>query len=281
MPRSLRCFLALLFITTLAIPVLAMDQAQLQKAREMLEAGVKEKSSAKRHDAIHALGLLAGDSKAVAIAESALNDHAPEVREAAASTLGQLHSSSSIPKLELALNDKEISVVLASAHSLWTLHDKEGYEVYYEILLGERKGGKGLIAGQEEMFKDRKKLATFGFEQAVGFSIFSSVGWEIFQVIRKDDVSPVRAAAATVLADDPDPRSGQALVKSCSDKSWIVRVAALDALARRGDRAFLPDIEPHTADEKDRVRYTAAAAIIRLNAAPPRAKQLAEKTSNR
>jgi HEAT repeat protein len=74
------------------------------------------------------------------------------------------------------------------------------------------------------------------------------------------------------LAGDPDPRSGQALAKSCSDKSWIVRVAALDALARRGDRAFLKDIEPHMADEKDRVRYTAAAAIIRLSGGPPRTK---------
>jgi HEAT repeat protein len=274
---SMRVCLTVLFITVLAGPVLATDPAQVQKAWDILEAGVKEKSVAKRHDAIHAVGLLAGDSKAVAIAENALDDRAPEVREAAATTLGQLHSPSSVPKLELALRDKEISVVLAAAHSLWALRDKQGYEIYYEILLGERKGGQGLIAGQEEMFKDPKKLAKFGFEQGVGFNPFTSMGWEIIKIIRKDDVSPVRAAAASVLADDPDPRSGRALVKSCSDKSWIVRVAALDALARRGDRAFLEDIEPHTADEKDRVRYTAAAAIIRLSGAPPRTKPPGEK----
>jgi HEAT repeat protein len=278
LPSMRSCF-TLFFITVLAGPVLATDPAQAQKAWDILEAGVKEKSFAKRHDAIQAMGLLAGDSKAVALAEKALDDRAPEVRQAAATTLGQLHSSSSIPKLELALNDKEISVVLAAAHSLWALQDKQGYEVYYEILLGERKGGQGLIAGQEEMFKDPKKLAEFGFEQGIGFNIFTSMGWQIYKVIRTNDVSPVRAAAAKVLADDPDPRSGQALVKSCSDKSWIVRVAALDALARRGDQAFLKDIEPHTADEKDMVRYTAAAAIIRLSNASPQAKPAGEKTS--
>lgn len=279
MMPSMRVSLTVLFITVFAGPVLATDPTQVHKAWDILEAGVKEKSVAKRHAAIHAVGLLAGESKAVGIAENALDDNAPEVREAAATTLGQLHSSSSVPKLELALKDKDITVVLAAAHSLWALQDKEAYEVYYEILLGERKAGPGLIAGQEEMFKDRKKLAVFGFEQGIGFNPFTSIGWEIFQTIRKDDVSPVRAAAATVLADDADPHSGQALVKSCSDKSWIVRVAALDALARRGDQAFLKDIEPHTADEKDRVRYTAAAAIIRLSGVPPPAIAPAEKTS--
>jgi hypothetical protein len=135
-----------------------------------------------------------------------------------------------------------------------------------------------LIAGQEEMFKDRKKLAEFGFEEGIGFSPFTSIGWEIFKAVHKDDVSPVRAAAATVLADDSDPRSAQALVKSCSDKSWIVRVAALDALARRGDQTFLNDIESHTTDDKDLVRYTAAAAIIRLSGVPARPKPPVEKT---
>lgn len=281
MRLSMRCFITLLFSTLLASPVFATEPAPVQKAWDVLDAGVKEKSNTKRHDAVHALGLVAANPKAAALAEAALDDHIPQVREAAATSLGQMHSSASIPKLQLALNDKEISVVLAAAHSLWALHDKGGYEVYYEILLGERKGGKGLIAGQEEMFKDHKKLAEFGVEQGIGFSPFTSIGWEVFKMVRKDDVSPVRAAAAAVLADDPDPRSAQALLLSCTDKSWIVRVAALDALARRGDRAFIDDIEPHMLDEKDRVRYTAAAAIIRLSGSPPQPKPPRAKTSTR
>jgi HEAT repeat protein len=278
MSLSMRTFFTILFITVLAVPVFATDPTQVQKAWDILDAGVKEKSFAKRHDAIHAVGLLTGDSKGVAIAEKSLDDHAPEVREAAATTLGELHSSSSIPKLELALKDKDITVVLAAAHSLWLLGDKESYEIYYEILIGERKAGPGMIAGQEEMFRDRKKLAEFAFEQGIEFNPFAGIGWGIAKAVHKDDVSPVRAAAARVLVQDPDPRSGQALAKACSNKSWIIRVAALDALARRGDPAFLADIEPHTADEKDRVRYTAAAAIIRLSGAPP-PQPSAEKTS--
>ena len=263
-----RCSLAVLLIGAMAAPALAAEPTPAEKAWNILEAGVREKSPVKRQDAIAALGLLAGNSRAVGLAESGLDDHAPEIRAAAATTLGQLHSISSIPKLQLALKDKDISVVLAAAHSLWALRDKQGYEVYYEILLGERKSGPGLIAGQEERFKDPKKLAEFGFEQGIGFSIFTSIGWQVFKVIHTNDVAPVRAAAAKVLADDPDPRSGQALVRSCSDKSWIVRVAALDALARRGDPAYIKDVDSHTADDKDMVRYTAAAAVIRLSGVP-------------
>ena len=268
MTSPIRFWFVVLSIAGLAIPVAAADSTQ--KAWDVLQAGLNDKSFTKRHDAVRAVELLVGDPKAVTIAEKALADPAPEVRGAGATALGQLHSTASIPKLKEALKDKEVSVVLAAAHSLWVLGDKEAFEVYYEILIGERKSSNGLVAGEEAMFRDRKKLAEFGFEQGIAFNPFASLGWGIYENVHKDDVSPVRAAAAKILADDSDPHSGQALVKACSDKSWIVRVAALDALARRGDPALIRDIEPHTTDEKDIVRYTAAAAIIRLSSLPPR-----------
>jgi len=275
----MRFALTTIFFAVLGGLLLAADQpstnqTSAQKAWEILDAGVREKSFLKRHDAVHALGLLEGDSRAVDFAEKALSDHTPEVREAAATTLGNMHSHASIPKLKQALKDKDVTVVLAAAHSLWGLGDIDGYEVYYEILVGERKAGQGVIAGQEAMLRDRKKLAEFGFEQGIEFNPFAGIGWGIIKTLHKDDVSPVRAQAAAALMNDSDPRSGQALAKSCTDKSWIVRVAALEALARRGDPAFVKVVEPHTTDEKDMVRYTAAAALIRLSRATPRTSAL-------
>ena len=268
MQPRMRICLAILFAALLTGLASAADPALEQKAWGILEAGANEKSFTRRSEAIYVLGLLPGNSQAVAMAEKALTDPAPEVREAGATALGQMQSHCSVPKLELALNDKEVSVVLAAAHSLRTLQDKRAYEVYYEILLGERKSGQGLIGDEEKMLRDRKKLAEFGFEEGIGFVPFASMGWEVVKSIHKEDVSPVRAAAAKVLSEDPDPHSGQALVRACSDKSWVVRAAALDALARRGDPALLKDIEPSLADEKAIVRYTAAAAVIRLSGAP-------------
>ena len=265
MRLGLRIGIAVLCAASLVEPVSAADATVQQKAWDVLDAGAKEKSFTKRAQAIQVLGLLPGDAKARDILEKALGDSAPEVRAAAATALGEMHSRSSVPRLEQALEDKEISVVLAAAHSLRTLQDKEAFDVYYEILLGERKSNPGLIESQERILHDRKKLAEFGFEEGIGFVPYASMGWSVVKAVRKDDASPVRAAAAKVLADDPDPRSARALVKSCSDKSWAVRAAAFDAVARRGDPALLRDIEPGLSDERDVVRYTAAAAIVRLS----------------
>jgi HEAT repeat protein len=82
-----------------------------------------------------------------------------------------------------------------------------------------------------------------------------------FHAFTKDDVSPVRAAAANALAKDPDPQTTKALVQAVSDKSCVVRVGALQAIAKRGD---LPSIQGAIADNKDVVSYAASAAVIAL-----------------
>jgi HEAT repeat protein len=84
------------------------------------------------------------------------------------------------------------------------------------------------------------------------------------KAIRKNDSYPVRASAAKVLATDPDPATTKALVDAAGDKSWPVRAAALEALARREDPSTLDTVELYLLDEKDVVRYTAAAATLRL-----------------
>lgn len=73
------------------------------------------------------------------------------MRAAAAAALGGMNSRKSISKLRMALNDKDPSVVLAEAHAVELMHDKSAYEVYCEVLNGERKTGKGLIAYQTSM----------------------------------------------------------------------------------------------------------------------------------
>jgi HEAT repeat protein len=84
----------------------------------------------------------------------------------------------------------------------------------------------------------------------------------------------VRAAAAKLLVNDPDPRVGQALVRAASDKSWMVRASALLAIAKRGDPELLNGIVPAMSDKNEVVRCTAAAAVIRLTTVPERNKNL-------
>lgn len=246
----------------------ASAQTPQEKAWSILEQGVSEKNAERCSKAVLALGLIREDSRAAEMAEKALaSGKKPEIRAAGAEALGQMGSKASIPKLEQALSDKEPSVALAAAHSLVEhLGEKSGYEVFFAILSGQRKSGSGLRAQEVQVLEDPRKLAVFSFEQGIGFIPFADMGYTAIRALTKDDVSPVRAGAAAMLVHDPDPQSAQALVRAASDKSWIVRAAALDAIARRDDPAFLDSALTAMSDLKEAVRFTAAAAVLRLSA---------------
>jgi len=194
-----------------------------------------------------------------------LTTQVPEVRVAGANALGKMGSKGSIEKLRMLLKDKESSVVMAATESLKTLGDTHAYEVYFAILTGERKSGEGLLQDQLKMLHDPKKMAEFGFSEGIGYVPYAGLALGAYKVIHKDDISPVRALAAVALASDPDPRSGEALVTAASDKSLIVRTAALDAIGHRNDTSLIPVVVPMMNDEKDVVRYTAAAVVVRLS----------------
>jgi len=239
-------------------------EALQKRAWDILWEGTHDESTNKRSKATHALGLLSDDPAAVDLAEGQLQDREPEVRAAAATALGEMHSAPSIPKLENALSDKSISVAVAAAHSLLDLKNDSGYGVYYAVLTGKRKTGESLIEKQLDEFKDPKKLAEFGFYQGIGFLPYAGYGLEVVHALTRKENSPLRAAAAGALAHDPDPLSGKALTEAVSDKDWIVRAAALKAIAMRGDPTLLPYIKPAMSDHEDVVRYTAAASVLHL-----------------
>ncbi len=236
------------------------------QAWTILNNGVANSSYDKRAKAVQVLGLLKDNTEAEHMAMKALQDERPEVRASAAAALGNMGAKSAIPELRKMFHDTDVTVILASARALLDLGDRSGYEVYYAILTGETKTGKGLLDQQKKMLKDPQKLAQFGFETGIGFIPFAGVGWTAFKMLRKDDVSPVLAASALTLANDPDPKSGEALVDAAEgNKSGIVRAAALNALAQRGDPKLIKAAEESLQDEKEEVQYSAAAAVIRLS----------------
>ncbi len=239
-----------------------------QKAWRILREGVKDENADRRSKAIRALGLLPGNAEAEKAAALGLKDEKPNVRLAAAVALGSMRAEHAAGNLEEALGDSEPSVVLAAANSLLLLHDDVGYDTYYEVLTGEKRASKGLIREQLDTLKDKKKMAQMGFEEGIGFIPFAGIGYEVFKTVTKNDSSPVRAAAAKKLAHDPEPDAAEALVKAAGDKNLAVRAAALEAIALREDRSLIPRISAALDDDKDLVRFTAAACVAHLSDPP-------------
>jgi HEAT repeat protein len=253
-------------------------QAPLDQAWSILQAGAADKSSGQRVATMRVLQLIPGDAKALGMAEEGLRDKDPDVRGAAALSLGAMKSQSVIPQLiAAAKSDTEGAVVMAAAKSMIELGEEKGYEVYYAVLTGQRKTGESLIGGQEhelhQLLGNPKEMETMAFEQGMGFVPFGGIGLAAFQTVHKSELNEpiMKATSIKILAKDPDPRTGKVLVASTTDKSWLVRAAAYDALARRGDPALLPNLTAGLQDEKGEVKLTAAASVVYLSSISKRA----------
>jgi hypothetical protein len=261
-------------------PTLSTPVTHRQRAWRVLRDGLGQNSADRRAKAVNALGLLPGNLDAEKAAREALKDEKYNVRVAAATALGSMHAVRSIPQLEAALDDEEPTVVLASASSLLLLKDtSSAYDIYYGVLTGTMRPNRGLIHEQLRTLHDTKKMAEIGFQEGIGFVPFAGFGYGIAKTIIKSesDSSLIRAAAAKRLALDPDPASGEALVAASLDENWLVRAAALEAIAQRGDTALVSRITPSLSDTKDEVRYTAASCVIHLT---DRSRKPAAKTEN-
>jgi HEAT repeat protein len=247
----------------LCVPAISAS-AQPARAWQLIEEGLKSEKVETRTAAAHALGLMAGNARARQLAEWVLSDQHESVRAAGAEALGQIGLPAAGAALKNALKDESAEVVFSAASALFELKDPAAYEVYYAVLTGERKSGEGLVQSQLDLLKDPQALAKIGFEAGIGFIPFGGISYKAVKAFRADNTSPVRAAAAQKLITDPDPRSAQALVTALKDDKWMVRAAAVNALARRDDRRQVGVISPLLADEHESVRFNAAAATIRL-----------------
>jgi len=240
-----------------------------ESAWDLLKAGSADKDTKHRAGALQAMGILRPMPDIVKIIEAGLDDQSPIVREAAARSLGEMRSTTSISKLQAAVDDKDFGVSIAAATALVGMKNDAGYDANFEMLTGARKSGEPLTQQASRTLHDRDKMIMLSFEQGMGFAPFGGFAVAAFEAMKKNSTAPVRASAALALAHDPDERSARALVIATGDKEWIVRVAAIRALGMRDDASLVGELKAPLADTRSEVRYAAAASIIRLS--PPTA----------
>ena len=267
---------ALLLLIALESPSTATPKSPeeaVHRAWNMLDEGIANQDAAKRAKAVHALGLLRASRRAQRNVEKALEDENADVRVEAAAALGRLGATSARPKLRRALDDKEVKVVIAATNALYDLKDPIAFDVYYAILVGERKSSSGLVQSQLDRLRNRTELEKLAFQAGIGFVPFGGMGYEAWKTITKDNAAAVRVLAVERLAQDPDPKSADALIQSRFDKSWQVRAAVASAIAERRDRSLLEPAAAMMDDGNDNVRYDAAATVVRLSDLRPSRKK--------
>jgi HEAT repeat protein len=145
-PRKLLARAASGLLLSMLTAGAAVAQTIADRSWQILNDGAANSALEQRTQAIAALGLIEKNAHAEELAIKALSDPKPDVRTAAATSLGAMGARGSLPELKKALKDSDVNVVLAAAHSMLQLHDDYAYEVYYAVLTGERKSGAGLLA---------------------------------------------------------------------------------------------------------------------------------------
>ena len=237
-----------------------------EQAWAVLTSGLRHHHASNRAAAVQALELMTRNRRAAQFAIRALSDKDYHVRAAAALSLGPMDAKEAKPALHNALDDQEVSVALAATHSLYLLKDKQAYEIYYAILMGDRKSSNGLIQSQLDRLKDPKQMMQMGIEEGISFIPFGGMGYEAWRQLHHHDAVNARAVAAGFLAHDPDQITEDALIQSAlADKDEEVRIAALDALADRGDPKCVERLAKNLTEDKSAVRYRTAAAILHLS----------------
>jgi HEAT repeat protein len=240
---------------------------------QILTSGATDHNSLRRAEAIAALGTMAPSPGVLHLVENALDDKDSSIRQLAAMNLGQMRARHSIPRLKKALNDPSPEVSFAAAKSLWNMGDHSGRDVFIRILSGEKSSSSsGVIKDEVEAtkrkFDDKRKLAIIGATEAAS-SLFGPAGWgiKIMEEVTRDRSASARAMSAILLSHDTSLDGLRELQDALSDKNWIVRAAAAQALGASRHRDQIQYLRPLLDDDKPAVRFMAAASILRLSSA--------------
>ncbi len=249
----------------------SIKQANLQSetlAWKILKNGVSNQHASCRQAAVLALSTLGQTNRAIDLVFTVLQDKDPSVRQVAATALGEMHSQRAVPALKQSLEDDSAAVRFTAARALWQLGDHSGRSLLEEVLSKQGSTSDGMmkqgLSDANKKLHNPSDLARIGLTEASGVFLGPfSYGVVMAEELTKDKGAPARAISASLLASDHDPKSVRALEDAIQDGNAAVRAAAAKAIGSHPCKQLLPDLE-FLFDDKDDVKYMAAASMIRI-----------------
>jgi HEAT repeat protein len=246
----------------------------LAAAWDVLQKGIKDGNPEKRKMTASALAGAGANPEALQMLYDAMvNDKDPEVRQAAAGSLGEMKARVAIPKLKTAMDsDPEVSFV--AARSLWLMGDRSGRDLIEEVATGQLKKTTGIVSQAKleasRRLHDPNGLAKMGALEAAGVLMGPfSIGLKLATEFAKDSGAQGRLLAVSLLLQQCDGESASAIQTAFEDdKNEIVRSGAAKALGTCGGNAIVPQLNDALVSEKFSVQIAVAATLIRISAAP-------------
>jgi HEAT repeat protein/beta-lactamase regulating signal transducer with metallopeptidase domain len=186
---------------------------------------------------------------------AALKDSHPDVRRAAAQSLGSRGDRRAVTGLVEALKDTDAKVRVAAAEALGSLNAPAA--------IGS------LTAATKDPSADVRRAA---FEALLHFDA-EEVSADAFLPGLRDATPEIRAGAARALGERKEKRAVPELITMLKDGNAELRQVAIQALANLGDRSALEPIAAAIKDPSADVRQSALEALgeLQLKTLPPAA----------
>ncbi len=242
------------------------------EAWTILTDAAADKRPDTRIQAVAALGTLP-DPRAYSLLADALADPEVDVRTAAVLAAGQTHSTLLLGKLHNALDDAAPQVAFAAATTLWKLKDHSGEDILIAVADGDRRADATLYNGAKHTasrdLHDPTALAKMGAMQGASILLGPfGFGLSAYDAIRKSGGNSARVQALEQIAEEHTPLVRKQLLNALADKDAAVRAAAAKAIGAYPDPEVGKALATLLIDAKPPVRYTAAAAYLRTTPAP-------------
>ena len=222
-----------------------------------------------RIQALGALSALNGSVEARKLIAAGLQDNERDVRVAAVLAVQAMKDRRMFPALRKALDDSAPEVSFAAATTLWRMGDTSGRDVLYDVLDGDRKASTGLIGSSlhtaNKDLHSPSTLAMLGAKQGA-YALLGpfGIGLDALEYARKGTSgNTARVLAATLLADKRDTATRDQMIAALQDKDSFVRTAAAHALGDYRGKVVTDPLMDAFCDAKPSVRLVAAASYIR------------------